>query len=122
MKKIFGFIFSQPLHITIRQLRLFQLGAMIFSFYLLWDLMEWYMANADLSQGDAAFLAFAGALIGAIWKAISSMNETVDRDYDYEDIHRASSREDQERYEDPRYSREQERRYETTRCDRDKQE
>lgn len=84
---MFGFMFNQPIHKTLRDMRVIQIFSIAFSFWLLYDLISWYKQVADLSvNGDAAFLAFAGALVGTIWKAVSSINEIVTKDDDDDDF------------------------------------
>jgi len=78
--KAFEFLWLQPIHQSIRQLRIVSICAIIWSFDELHELMTWYMLNADLKNGDTAFFAFAAALLAAIWKSVSSIVEQHKKD------------------------------------------
>ena len=76
LNKMFGFIFKQPIHKTLRQMRLVSIGAIYFCGYMMWDMWVWYKSAADLKEvGDTAFLGFAALVLGTFWKAASAIIE-----------------------------------------------
>ena len=73
-KAVFGFIWTQPLHITLRQLRVVQIGLIISSQLLLWRIAD-ALKVLDPSQAAMAFGAIAAALIAQIWSSVAGMHK-----------------------------------------------
>lgn len=70
----FGFMWTQPIHITLRQLRIVQVLLIYNSQLLLWALVD-KIDKLDPVQGAAAAGATMLALIAAIWKCVDSFNK-----------------------------------------------
>lgn len=73
-KAVFGFIWTQPLHVTLRQLRVVQIGLIISSQLLLWRIVD-ALKVLDPSQAAMAFGAIAAALIAQIWTSVAGMHK-----------------------------------------------
>lgn len=73
-KAIFGFIFSQPIHVTLRQMRIAQVMLIFSSQALLWKIVD-ELKLLDPTQAAMAFGAIAAALIAAIWKGVDSLHK-----------------------------------------------
>ena len=74
-----GFIIKQPLHITLRQMRIVPVGLIISSQLLLWEIVR-TLKLLDPSQAAMAFGAIAAALIAAIWKGVDSLHRSNIKD------------------------------------------
>lgn len=72
-KAMFGFIFSQPIHVTLRQMRIAQVLLIFSSQALLWKIVD-ELKLLDPTQAAMAFGAIAAALIAAIWKGVDSLH------------------------------------------------
>ena len=72
-KAMFGFIFSQPIHVTLRQMRIAQVLLIFSSQALLWKIVD-ELKLLDPAQAAMAFGAIAAALIAAIWKGVDSLH------------------------------------------------
>ena len=72
---VLGFIIKQPLHITLRQMRIVPVGLIISSQLLLWEIVR-TLKLLDPSQAAMAFGAIAAALIAAIWKGVDSLHRS----------------------------------------------
>lgn len=73
-KAMFGFIFSQPIHVTLRQMRIAQVMLIFSSQALLWKIVD-ELKLLDPTQAAMAFGAIAAALIAAIWKGVDSLHK-----------------------------------------------
>lgn len=73
-KAMFGFIFSQPIHVTLRQMRIAQVLLIFSSQALLWKIVD-ELKLLDPAQAAMAFGAIAAALIAAIWKGVDSLHK-----------------------------------------------
>jgi len=78
-KAMFGFIFSQPIHVTLRQMRIVQVMLIFSSQALLWKIVD-ELKLLDPTQAAMAFGAIAAALIAAIWKGIDSLHKGNTKD------------------------------------------
>lgn len=72
--EMFGFIWKQPIHVTLRQMRIVQVLLIYNSQLLLWALVN-KIDKLDPAQGAAAAGATMLALIAAIWKCVDSFNK-----------------------------------------------
>jgi len=80
-EKMFGFIWQQPIHVTLRQMRIVPVGLIISSQLLLWEIVR-SLKVLDATQAAMAFGAIAAALIAAIWKGVDSLHRSNIRDDD----------------------------------------
>lgn len=71
-KNMFGFIFNQPVHITLRQMRLVQVFVIINSQMLLWYICN-IMLLLDSTQAAIGLSAVMLAEVAAIWKCVDSL-------------------------------------------------
>ena len=76
-----GFIIKQPLHVTLRQMRIVPVGLIISSQLLLWEIVR-SLKVLDATQAAMAFGAIAAALIAAIWKSVDSLHRSNLKDDD----------------------------------------
>ena len=76
---VLGFIVKQPLHVTLRQMRIVPVGLIISSQLLLWEIVR-TLKLLDPSQAAMAFGAIAAALIAAIWKGVDSLHRSNIKD------------------------------------------
>ncbi len=74
MFRMFGFIIRQPIHVTLRQMRIIQVALIVSSQMLLWRIVD-ALKVLDPSQAAMAFGAIAAALIAQIWSAVNSMHK-----------------------------------------------
>ena len=79
VENVFGFMVKQPLHITLRQMRIVPVGLIISSQLLLWEIVR-TLKLLDPSQAAMAFGAIAAALIAAIWKGVDSLHRSNIKD------------------------------------------
>lgn len=79
ISNVFGFMVKQPLHITLRQMRIVPVGLIISSQLLLWEIVR-TLKLLDPSQAAMAFGAIAAALIAAIWKGVDSLHRSNIKD------------------------------------------
>lgn len=81
MNAVFGQYLKQPLHETLRQMRLASIIAIIFCGHLLYEMWLFYSAVADINNGgDVGFWGFAVAILGAFWKAVNSLTDRHEKD------------------------------------------
>lgn len=79
--KVFRYYLKQPIHKTLIQLRIVSVSLIFFCMYFLWDMWVWFKSRNDLPDGwDVAFWAFAGSILGIIWKAIQNIQDGHKRD------------------------------------------
>lgn len=83
ISKMFGFMWRQPIHLTLRQMRIVPLGLIISSQMLVWEIVS----HMRVLQGEEAAMAYgtiAVTLITAIWKGIDSLHKPNQPDADYD--------------------------------------
>lgn len=68
-------MWQQPLHVTLRQMRLIQVGLIINSQWLLWEIVG-MLKLLDPMQASVALGAIAAALIAQIWTSINSITKS----------------------------------------------
>lgn len=78
---MFGFIWKQPIHVTLRQMRIVPVGLIVSSQLLLWEIVR-TMKLLDPAQAAMAFGTIAVALIAAIWKGLESLHRGNNKDDD----------------------------------------
>jgi len=71
--KMFGFVFTQPIHMSLRQMRLIPVGAIVFCLIEFHRLVTWFITTADLETQGNNLIALSLALLGAIWKAVDNI-------------------------------------------------
>ena len=79
--KPFRFLVEQPIHKSLRQLRIptmVILGVSVDILYRLVELLESSQLSGD--QATAGIVTLAGVVIGAIWKGINSLAESHKED------------------------------------------
>lgn len=81
LNDVFGFAFKQPLHVTLRQMRIVPVGLIISSQLLLWEIVR-SLKLLDPTQSAMAFGTIAVALITAIWKGLESLHKGNNKDDD----------------------------------------
>lgn len=81
IERMFGFIVKQPIHVTLRQMRIIQVALIISSQMLLWRIVD-ALKVLDPAQAAMAFGAIAAALIAQIWSAVSSIHKGNAKDDD----------------------------------------
>lgn len=79
LKNMFGFIVEQPLHVTLRQMRLVQVFVIINSQMLLWYICK-IMLLLDSTQAAIGLSAVMLAEVAAIWKCVESLRSPVRKD------------------------------------------
>jgi hypothetical protein len=80
-KAVFGFMWQQPLHVTLRQMRIVQIALVISSQALLWRIVD-NLKALDATQAAMAYGAIAAALIVQIWQSINGMHKGNVKDAD----------------------------------------
>lgn len=76
---VFGFMWQQPLHKTLRLMRLLQVGLIINSQALLWYIAI-TLQRLDPIAAVGAYSAIAITLIPMIWKAVDSLGTGIKED------------------------------------------
>lgn len=71
---MFGFIITQPVHVSLRQMRLVSVALITSSQILLWEIVD-SLKTLDPTQAAMAYGTIAVTLIAAIWKGIDSLNQ-----------------------------------------------
>ena len=79
LNSMFGFIWKQPVHVSLRQMRLLQVGLVINSQWLLWVIVG-KLEILEPTQAAVALGAIAAALIAQIWAAVGSVHKSNVRD------------------------------------------
>lgn len=74
---MFGFILKQPMHKTIRQLRVVTILLLLMSRDIMYRLLGILERNSELSSGEtmAVVGTLTAAVFATIWKGISNMAE-----------------------------------------------
>lgn len=80
-KAVFGFMWQQPLHVTLRQMRIVQICLVVSSQALLWRIVD-NLKGLDATQAAMAYGAIAAALIVQIWQSINGMHKANLKDDD----------------------------------------
>lgn len=81
MYTMFGFIITQPIHQTLRQMRLIHVLILLNSQWLLWAIVD-RIERLDPVQAAIAYGVIAGALITAIWQGIKGLHTRTEKDPD----------------------------------------
>lgn len=76
---VLGFIVKQPLHVTLRQMRVVQIALIISSQILLYRIVD-NMKELDPTQAAIAYGVLAAALVTQIWTSISSIHKGTGKD------------------------------------------
>lgn len=76
---VLGFIIKQPLHVTLRQMRVVQIGLIVSSQILLYRIVD-NMKELDPTQAAIAYGVLAAALVTQIWTSISSIHKGTGKD------------------------------------------
>lgn len=76
---MFGFIWKQPIHATLRQMRIVQIALILNSQYLLWAVVD-RLKTLDPVQAAMAYATIAAALITQIWAAVGTINKATSKD------------------------------------------
>lgn len=79
LDKMFGFIFRQPIHQTLRQMRFVPVSLIASSQMLLWHIVD-QLYKLDPTQAAMAYASIAATLIAAIWKGVDSLHKSNDKD------------------------------------------
>lgn len=79
---MFGFIFNQPIHVTLRQMRIATIAILVVSIDIMYRLVAILEAGGELSpaQTMGAVATLAGAVFAAIWRGISNLSEAHKKD------------------------------------------
>ena len=76
---MFGFIITQPIHISLRQMRLLPVMLIVSSQWLLWGIVN-KLDSLDPQQAAMAYGTIAVTLITAIWKGMDSLFKKHEKD------------------------------------------
>ena len=76
---VLGFIVKQPLHVTLRQMRVVQIALIVSSQILLYRIVD-NMKELDPTQAAIAYGVLAAALVTQIWTSISSIHKGTGKD------------------------------------------
>lgn len=76
---VLGFIIKQPLHVTLRQMRIVPIYLIYSSQGILKDIVA-SLKLLDSTQSAMAYGAIAAALIAAIWKGVDSLHRSNIKD------------------------------------------
>lgn len=79
ISNVLGFMVKQPLHITLRQMRVVQIGLIVSSQILLYRIVG-NMKELDPTQAAIAYGVLAAALVTQIWTSISSIHKGTGKD------------------------------------------
>ena len=74
---MFGFIFNQPIYVTLQQLKVVYIAALLVTFHWIDELLDKIPIlheNADVILVGVYFANFA-ALVGVFWKAINDIRK-----------------------------------------------
>jgi predicted Kef-type K+ transport protein len=74
LDNMLGFIVKQPLHVTLRQMRIVQIALVISSQILLYRIVD-NMKGLDATQAAIAYGVLAAALVTQIWQAVAGMHK-----------------------------------------------
>jgi Kef-type K+ transport system membrane component KefB len=80
-KAVFSFMWTQPLHVTLRQMRIVQIALVISSQILLYRIVD-NMKYLDESQAAIAYGVLAAAIVTQIWQSVAGMHKGNTKDDD----------------------------------------
>lgn len=74
---MFGFIVEQPLHKSLRQMRIATIIVLSVCIDIMYELVEILRTGGNLSPSEtvAAVAGLATVMVGAIWKGISNLSD-----------------------------------------------
>lgn len=76
---MFDFIWTQPIHITLRQMRVVQVLLIFNSQLLLWAIHD-SIKSLNPTEAAMAYGTIAVALIAQIWKGVETLNKPTGKD------------------------------------------
>jgi hypothetical protein len=79
LDNMLGFIIKQPLHVTLRQMRIVPVGLIVSSQLLLWEVVR-SLKVLDPAQGAMAYSAIGLALITSIWQGLKHITDSTAKD------------------------------------------
>jgi hypothetical protein len=79
LDNMLGFIVKQPLHVTLRQMRIVPVGLIVSSQLLLWEVVR-SLKVLDPTQGAMAYSAIGLALITSIWQGLKHITDSTAKD------------------------------------------
>lgn len=75
LKEMFGFIFTQPIHKTLRQMRLATIALLYVSVDMMYRLIDMLGSAISMEQTIAAVGVLAAAIFATIWKGIQNLTD-----------------------------------------------
>lgn len=75
IKDMFGFIFTQPIHKTLRQMRLATIALLYVSVDMMYRLIDMLGSAISMEQTIAAVGVLASAIFATIWKGIQNLTD-----------------------------------------------
>lgn len=75
LKEMFGFIWSQPIHKTLRQMRLATIALLYVSVDMMYRLIDMLGTAISMEQTIAAVGVLAAAIFATIWKGIQNLTD-----------------------------------------------
>jgi hypothetical protein len=78
-KAVFSFMWTQPLHVTLRQMRVIPVGLIVSSQLLLWEIVR-SLKSLDPTQSAMAYSAIGLALITSIWQGLKHITDKAAKD------------------------------------------
>jgi hypothetical protein len=79
LDNMLGFIVKQPLHVTLRQMRIVPVGLIVSSQLLLWEVVR-SLRVSDPTQAAMAYSALGLALITSIWQGLKHITDKAEKD------------------------------------------
>lgn len=82
MNNMFGFIITQPIYKTLRQMRVIQVTLLSVSIHIMYRLVDILEKAGTLSPAEAlgAGGVLLGTLFATVWKAVSDLNKPYKSD------------------------------------------
>ena len=82
MDKMFGFIFQQPIHKTLRQMRVATIVLLFVSVDIMYRLLNILERDGEMSstQTTGAIATLTAAVFAAIWKGICNLSDAQKND------------------------------------------
>ena len=75
LKEMFGFLWSQPIHKTLRQMRVATIALLFVSVDIMYRLIDILGAAISMEQTIAAVGVLAAAVFATIWKGIQNLSD-----------------------------------------------
>lgn len=75
LKEMFGFIWTQPIHKTLRQMRIATIALLCVSVDMMYRLIEMLGSAISMEQTIAAVGVLAAAVFATIWKGIQNLSD-----------------------------------------------